>query len=159
MKAGLFAAKEDKVWLGAPPAPEGPGIEISPAGLVSWAHGSAERHYSWDEVRGLQVLVAEPGIKFPWLISWGVGLLLAAVALWSPREPEMLHVVLENGDELTAVTTEPYGYPARETDLATSLLQGLAQRDGARHHLENAAGFVSAVQNIRTDEQLAVFLS
>ncbi len=141
----MLSTKHGKIWLGSAPAPDGPGIQLSPEGLVSWNHGVRVREYPWDDLTEVQLLVAETRMKFPRAISWAWNLFLTLLASWGPEDPEMLYVDIGGGvvpHDLQAIAGNAHGYAPEEVEAVTAKLRRYASQPAARAELAGAAAFV-----------------
>lgn len=128
------------LWLGAPPNPGGRGIALAADHIALHPIDAAMEKVPWDAVRGLSVTIEISRWRHPALASWRLGMLGAAVDIFSPGVPDDIDVHIDTVDgpiEHAVSAHNRGGYPRDKVEALIALLGLLVADDNVRASLQS----------------------
>ncbi|MGA4837719.1 hypothetical protein [Streptomyces sp. G45] len=133
---GLFWIAEGDVYVGAKPSGLGPGVRLTPEGVMALGDGQSGL-YLWEDVTALTVadvpvksLLRQVGVAKD--VAWGTvkELALPLSHGMAGQAPATMTVRVETaggGHELAAYVAASAGYPQTEVDLSRAVLARLTE--------------------------------
>ena len=128
------------LWVGASPPPDGRGIALTPDHLALHDIDVDPKLVPWSDVRGLTVVVEVSRWRRPALASWTLGMLGAAIDIFSPGLPDDVDLRIETASgqiEHTANAHNRGGYPKNKVDALIAFLDLLVVDGGVRASLSS----------------------
>ncbi|MFI2413755.1 hypothetical protein [Streptomyces sp. NPDC018947] len=133
---GLFWIAEGDVYVGAKPSGLGPGVRLTPEGVVALGDGQSGIH-PWEDVRALSVtdvpvksFMRQVGAVRSLAVGTVVNLALPMVPGRVDEAPATMTVTVESSGgrhELAAYVAAAVGYSPAETELSRALLSRLTE--------------------------------
>ncbi|MFE7109092.1 hypothetical protein ACFU98_39480 [Streptomyces sp. NPDC057575] len=133
---GLFWIAEGDVYVGAKPSGMGPGVRLTPEGVVAVGDGQSGL-YPWEDVRALSVadvpensLMRRAGVVKDLAVDMVMNLALPMGSGRVEGPPPMMRVCVESSrgeHRPAAYAAAAVGYPQTEVDLSRALLARLTE--------------------------------